>query len=132
MAGDTKLFLVEKVKIGKVWDKAMTKTAGDALLAGVEKALNTSGAKVVSSFGKDEKGFRVTLTLESLELNEKKGALEQLVKGVITAMPDDKYLAGLTHSGKLPDVNMKKIEADVKFLCTDSGAKLGEKIRKEV
>lgn len=132
MAGDTKLFVVDKVVIGKVWDKAMSKPAGESFRAGVEKALGSSGCKVVKSIGKDEKGFKVTLTLESMELDEKKNLLSHVVKGAIASLPEDKYVAGLTHTAKLPDANPKKIESDVKFLCGDSGGKLGEKIKKAV
>jgi hypothetical protein len=131
MAGDT-LYVLEKVSIGKVWDKAMGKPACEALQAAVEKALGSSGGKVVKTIDKGEKGFKVSLTLESMELDPKKNLLTQTVKGMITEMPEDKYLAGLTHNAKLPDANPKKLEADVKFLSGDSGAKLGEKIRKEV
>lgn len=125
-------FIVEKLEIGKVWDKSMARPAGESFQAGVEKALGAAGGKVVKSLGKDAKGFKLTLTMESLEFDEKKALLSQVVKGMITAMPEDKYLAGLTHKGKLPDVNAKKIEADVKFLCSDSGSKLGALIRKEI
>jgi hypothetical protein len=132
MAETVHLYVLGKPDIGKIWDKKMAKPAGEALLAGVEKALGASGGKVVKSLAKDEKGFKVTLTLESMEFDEKKSVLSHVVKGVIATLPDDKYLAGLTHSGKLPGVDPKKLEADVKFFCNDSGGKLGEKIRKEV
>lgn len=125
------LFVVDKVSIGKIWDKSMSKTASEAFQAGVEKTLNGSGSKVVKTIGKDEQGFKVSLTIETMEI-DKKNNLAQSVKGVIAALPEDKYVAGLTHSGKLPDPNPKKMEADVKFLCTDSGTKLGEKLKKEV
>lgn len=125
------LFVVDKVSVGKIWDKSMSKAAGEAFQAGVEKVLGSGGSKVVKTIGKDEKGYKITLTIESMEI-DKKNNLAQSVKGVIAALPEDKYVAGLTHSGKLPDPNPKKMEADVKFLSGDSGAKLGEKLKKEV
>lgn len=126
------LFVVDKVSVGKIWDKSMGKVAGEAFHAGVVKALNGAGSKVVNSIGKDETGFKISLTLESMEHDQKKNVLSQSVKGVIAALPEDKYVAGLTHTGKLPDPNAKKMEADVKFLSSDSGVKLGEKLKKEV
>lgn len=133
MAGEKTLFvLVEKVTIGKVWDKAMEKPAVDAFLAAVEKGLNSSGSKVVKSIGKDEEGFKISLTLESLDFDEKKDIMALAVKGVIAALPKDKYVGGLDNNGKLSGVNPKNIEADVKALCIDAGGNLADKLKKKV
>lgn len=122
--------VIDKVSVTKIWDKKMGKTACEALGAGAEKALGSSTTEVVKAIAANGKGYRLSLTVESLELDQKANALIGSVKGILTELPADKYLAGLSGGGKIPGPNAKKMETEVKDLMTSLGESLGEKARK--
>lgn len=122
--------ILDKATLGKIWDKKMGPAACEALRAGAEKALNGSTSEVVKAIDKNSKGYRVSLNIESLELDAKAMKLSASVKGIVSTMPDDKYFGGTSNNSNLPGVEQKRMEKDVKELMLAIGVGIGEKIAK--
>lgn len=132
MAQDKICIVVDKVKVVRIWDKTMTRAATDALGAALAGALGGSRTKVVDRVGKDEKGYRISPTIEALDFDDKKRVLSVSLKAIVSELPEDAYFAGLSNAAKIPDPNPRKMEADVKALLEAAGEGLGTKLRKAV
>jgi hypothetical protein len=132
MPGEKIPVILDKPALGKIWDKKMGPAACEALRLGAEKGLNGSKTEAVKAIGKDDKGYRLSLNIESLDLDAKAMKLSASVKSIIATMPDDKYFGGGSNSSNLPGVEQKRMEKDVKELMLAIGVAIGEKTAKSL
>jgi hypothetical protein len=122
-------FVVVSVSVKAIKDKAMASAVESALPKGVESGIG-SKAEPVKTLGKGEKGFGITLTVEKMEVAGK--VISAVVKGTISTLPEDAYLANVTFKGKTEAPDPKRMEKDMKDIARMFGEGLGNDIAKEI
>lgn len=121
---------IEAVTIGKIWDKKMKDPASDALRGAVLAVVGKSSKiEVAKKVEKGAKGYIVTLSIDELDLDDKKALLSAKASGKVVDVGGTKKGASLSGKSKIPDADVKRIEGDVVALMKSLGEGMGKDLK---
>jgi hypothetical protein len=124
-------FVIISTSVSAIKDKAIASATASDLPKGVEAGIG-SAAEMVKAIGKGEKGFGITLTVETMEVGKDGKLISAVIKGAISTLPEDTYLANVTFKGKTDAPDPKRVERDMKEIARTFGQMLGKDIAKQI
>jgi hypothetical protein len=124
-------FVIISTSVAAIKDKAIASATASDLPKGVEAGIG-SAADMVKAIGKGEKGFGITLTVDTMEVGKDGRLISAVIKGTMSEPPEDTYLANVTFNGKTDAPDSKRVEKDMREIARTFGQMLGKDFAKQI